>query len=958
MEGRIRLFPSGTSKNDILKNKGCIAILDDYILQDKVVKSATSWHTLEIPLDSEKSKDIVNIIKEKQTIKINTLGKDDIYVIEYKTTSLDEIVLQCIHWTVASQRSSYIKDSKPRELGSHEMLDHLKKQSEQYLIGSNYARDLEVGGNIIDKVSTNIWHDNFYNATVSLMELYGAECKREGFKVELVDYVGSKDVKYTVEYGVNLLENSSYEDYNFVLGVHAKGYDKLYADNIVYSGRLKDNPNLMGEIKEIEYNIRVREEGKNSEDDEEGWIYFNNEEDAKAELERLAGEEFTVNHIDQPIIEYTTKFLDLSSTEEFKDNAKAWLEIGDKVATIIPQYNLNVETRVVEMVIVNDEIEDITLSNNDIKNLIPPTLNSIKQEVEKLPSIDEVIGIAKKESLSIVMNGFGGFAHYHPNYTAWTDKKTIKEAKVGLLANMNGWFFFRNGINIETGEANDVTMIADINGNFSASVINTGELNAGLIRVGVITSANGTIKISIDDDYLEVGHGEAGTKTRIDAEGFYILDENNETIASLASKESWTELKADKVFANNIENIYLGDSNLYVNHSNSNIGNGTINNPFNSFSALKEYLEASPIINKDLNIYIISTGNVSDNLDLRGLKGRGALNFTIDKNLVLNGNGANSGIYFYDCQNYISINGGRTGYNTTDGALINKFKYGVFFNKCKYGVVEYIAIDTGGSGSEQWGVLFRNTNGRTHRVDFCDSACAIYADQGSNVRDNDSCGNGSIAFYSLNASNIIFGSPDDNGYRPNGSLRKVTGNIVDLGNRAVQNSFRVAPPIPPTSNQYKDFNFSDYGYYSEGYGNWNSIGYKTIYQGSWGYGNNRGIFTLPNSSINSFLANATVLDGSTITLQRENAGGYSSAQTVYLCGTTHTSAGGSAPPVTKSYGSIGSLAWGERKTFTLPKAFVNDLKSGVIKSVLFYTSDGSNYIKFSAVCTLRLKVNK
>ena len=49
---------------------------------------------------------------------------------------------------------------------------------------------------------------------------------------------------------------------------------------------------------------------------------------------------------------------------------------------------------------------------------------------------------------------------------------------------------------------------------------------------------------------------------------------------------------------------------------------------------------------------------------------------------------------------------------------------------------------------------------------------------------------------------------------------------------------------------------------------------------------------------------------------------------------------------------------GEKKTFTLPKAFVTDLKNGTIKSVMFYTSDGSNYIKFSPVCTLRLRVNK
>ena len=60
----------------------------------------------------------------------------------------------------------------------------------------------------------------------------------------------------------------------------------------------------------------------------------------------------------------------------------------------------------------------------------------------------------------------------------------------------------------------------------------------------------------------------------------------------------------------------------------------------------------------------------------------------------------------------------------------------------------------------------------------------------------------------------------------------------------------------------------------------------------------------------------------------------------------------------EEYLFVMDLAWGERKTFTLPKAFVNDLKSGTIKSVIFYTSDGINYIKFSAVCTLRLRVNK
>ncbi len=339
---------------------------------------------------------------------------------------------------------------------------------------------------------------------------------------------------------------------------------------------------------------------------------------------------------------------------------------------------------------------------------------------------------------------------------------------------------------------------------------------------------------TIDKSGITVRHSDVNSVSKMTASGFYIEDGNGETIASLSSKKQWTELKADKVFAKNIENVYQGNLNLYVDHSNTRVGDGTSSNPFSDFASLVDYLEATPIIKKSITINVVSSGNVSDNLYLQNLSGGAEIRFRVNRNLILNGNGANSAFYFYNCDNHIIVNGGRASYDTSDGALINKFKYGVFFNRCKYGVVEYIAIDTSGTGNEQWGVLFRQTNGETRRIDFTNSPNAVFADMGSNVCDNDSCGNCTNAFFSQNASNIIFGSNVDSGYRPNGAFKKNKGNVIDLGNRTAKASFRNPPPKPTTSNQYKDFSFSDYGYYSEGYGNWNSIGYKTIYQGDWG----------------------------------------------------------------------------------------------------------------------------
>ena len=516
---KLILFKAETSKADLNNNKNFISVLDDNVLSSKAKYTIDSGHMLYITLDVDLLGNLVNNIPEHGVIKTYAQNKNDYWNIVNIDKNLDTVELTCRHWCTETMLSMFIVDSKPRNLSGLAMLDCLKTNSEQYKQGKQFALDLEVGSNLSELKSMNAWHDNFYNIISDLQELYGCEIKKEGFKVELVDYVGSKTPKYKIEYGKNLISNESQEDFNITIGVLAKGYDKLYADNIIYSGKLKDNPNMRGQIVEKEYSIRVREEGK---EDEDGYTYFDTEEEAKAELERLAELEFTENHIDEPLITFDTEILELSTVEEHKNDAKVWLSIGDKVATYIPKFNIDIETRIIEMEVdmLTGEITGITLSNNDIKDLKPPTLNSIKQEITKLPSVEDVIITAKNESLNTVMNGFGGYSHYHQNYTAWTDSKDIKQARQGLLANKNGWFFFRNGINIETGEADDVTMIADINGNFSADVINVGTLNADLIKAGILKSVNG-------ESWINMSTGEAqltGTVKSKNGDQFVSMD--------------------------------------------------------------------------------------------------------------------------------------------------------------------------------------------------------------------------------------------------------------------------------------------------------------------------------------------------------------------------------------------------------------------------------------------------
>ena len=337
----------------------------------------------------------------------------------------------------------------------------------------------------------------------------------------------------------------------------------------------------------------------------------------------------------------------------------------------------------------------------------------------------------------------------------------------------------------------------------------------------------------IDQDGIEVSHSQVSTKSQMTASGFFINDSNGDVIAELSSANQWSILRADEIYAQNIRRVYMGDANLYVDHSKGTCGTGTSSSPFNSFSALTSHFEdKGMILNKDVTVYVVSTGNVSDNLDIRGLSGRGTLTIRLDKGLILNSNSvAECAIYFYDCNTIITVDGGRSAYDSTDGALLNKWGCGVRFTKCKYGRVEKIAIDS--TKNNKMGVMFDATDGIADKVDTCNSYYGLWATRGSQVYQYDCCGSASTSFYSGEGALIQIGG-ESNGIKINGSYRRATGNILDFGtNPAGRTSYRTAPAVPSTSDRWQSFTYSDYGYYSVGQACWNPNG-KKVYQGDWG----------------------------------------------------------------------------------------------------------------------------
>lgn len=819
--------------------------------------------------------------------------------------------------------------------------------------GTVYPHRYNISSNIDRVASARMVRKNGIETLIgtnkdnTFIERWGGYLVLDNFNISMNEAVG-EDRGVEIAIGKNVTAyDGDIDEETVCTGINAITYDGLtLPEGVYYSPLVNNYPHP--KIREFKFdNIKYKySENNNS---EEGYETL---EEVYEAIRKACNDLFNIQNIDKPTCSLRVNIAALENTDQYKgDELNERIFQGDILTANLEDYGFNVKLKMIANRYDNIRKRYIDIDLGDAKNNIFNDINKIEivigKVVEQLGgnSWKDILNKSMKEAAELIAAGIkDSYVVARKNEILIMDSPKVESAINVIRMNKNGIAFSRSGYN------GPYTLAITIDGKINASCILTGELDAALIKTGVITSYNGNVQLNIDDDYIQVSHSQYNTRTRLDAEGFYINDENGETIASLASKKSWTELKADKVFANNIENIYEGPSNLYVNHNSNNIvRDGSIEYPFTSFLELNNYLNSTPIINKDIIINVITNGVIGDRIFLEGLKGTGFISINFNKDLIVKNSGI--AIEINNTSNSVRLNGNRTRYDSNDGCLFDT-SVGIKIENCQRIFAGWFRCK-----NTEHGAKIYCSNVQLWQNDMCNANIAVEASYNSRVNCIDLCGNNNVAYRSVYGSIIHFGEANAGSWRPIGALQATSGSIFGLGNVSLTGSFHTAPPIPPTIDQYREFSYSDYGYWSDLYGNWNPNG-KTVYQGNWGYGNNRGIFVFNNSDISGFLANATVLDGSTITLQRENAGGYSQAQTIYLCGTTHTSPGGSAPPVTKSYGALGSLAWGGRGTFNLPKSFVQDLKAGTIKSVMFYTGDGSNYIKFSPVCTLRLKINK
>ena len=455
---------------------------------------------------------------------------------------------------------------------------------------------------------------------------------------------------------------------------------------------------------------------------------------------------------------------------------------------------------------------------------------------------------------------------------------------------------------------------------------------------------------SINGDGISIAHSNIGTTTQMSADGFFIYDHNNETIANLSAEDMFSELKVNSVKADNINYIYDGLINVYVDTTKE-TGEGTVDNPFGSLEEALAYFETKgKIINKTVNINLLN--EIHGEFEFSGFSGTGVLNVKLASSDKL------QYLYFNVNNNSLPMAfvGSRTNGNNTGASIKRRTAQTYVFEirDCAYvGINGFRTV--GQQGSSDYFIYSSRSKVYPVNNDISKYHGAFYVDLLSHVLSNNNVGS-SLTYVARVLSGGILSIANSVPNCSSSTIANLSSGIYSEYSIKKTASLFTEPTTPATSVQTKTFTNTDFGYYTTNTGKWNSIG-QFVYQGNIGYGNHKGFITFDDASIRNWLSDATNITGS-ITIKRANNGGVNKAQKVILCGSTTTTLGAGTPTNLTTYHDLGSLNWGETKTFKLPQTVANAFKSGVVKSLCFYDETGKNYIKFGNTFKLTLKATK
>lgn len=357
------------SKETKFINNGLAILEDCYRCEVEEVMNGLYNLELEYPTDDNKSKYLV----KDNIIKASTPNGEQPFRIYRVLENLDTTIVYAKH-IFFDLVANFLMDCRHKFATCQQALEDI-------LSSTLYKHNFTCSSNIIERSNAYYIRKNPIEAILteenSIVSMYNAEILRDKFKIIANDSIG-KDNHVIIEYKKNLLGLEKDDDNSEVItrviptGLSSKDVSIMIDEIYVDSPLINDYINPI--VKEYHFSDL-------KEDTEKGITI----DEVKRQLKIKAEELFSKDHIDLPKTNYRINFLDLSSTEEYKDfKALEKVKLGDIVTVRHKEMNIDIKRKVVKYRwdCINKEYIEIELG--DLKQTLSKDISNINSKVDSM----------------------------------------------------------------------------------------------------------------------------------------------------------------------------------------------------------------------------------------------------------------------------------------------------------------------------------------------------------------------------------------------------------------------------------------------------------------------------------------------------------------------------------------------------------------------------------------------
>lgn len=321
----------------------------------------------------------------------------------------------------------------------------------------------------------------FFDGEVSLISRWGGEFERDNFNIRWKPQIG-EDRGVSIRYAKNLIGLEFTIDYsNIITTVMPQGYDGLTLPEKYVDSPIKDTFLSIPRVKEIQY-PEIKSKKLTPEDQ-----FSMEHEKALEKLREFAAKEFSQSNKDKPIINCTVDFVELSSTEEYKNYAVLErVYLGDTVHIQYLQQGVDFTARVCayKWDVLNQKytfIEVGQLGKNaltsiaSLENKVHSALAGNSQLLQKIESVEQNATTQAKETVNQLINaGFGGHVRVSSDEIKIMDTDNELTAKRVWRWNLGGFAVSNTGVNgpWRSAMAEDGSFLAD----FISGLVIRGEM--------------------------------------------------------------------------------------------------------------------------------------------------------------------------------------------------------------------------------------------------------------------------------------------------------------------------------------------------------------------------------------------------------------------------------------------------------------------------------------------------